>query len=660
MDSIHIKFIIKLFVIYYLILITNLFAQEKDLDELLDLEITELLKIKVISASKIPEAVTETPAIVRIISERQIRENGYFTLDEALADLPGFQFRDMLSLNSYIFQRGVPNQNNLILVLIDGIYINELNSGGFYGGAQYNLSNVERIEVVYGPASALYGTNAISGIINIITKDIQTHEGLNLHALYGSFNTLSVDAAFSYSKNDFGLLLSAMVKSSSKADLAGTDGDNNWTDQIDNFENDYSFDTKIQYKKFTAGLNFQNKQISAATYRRSVGTIFWDKNTLWNIRFINSYLQHHHRFSDTYSISSQLYLRDATVLNNSVQVVTDTAQFGYYRPNNLFGLESMLSANLNEQLKLTIGLVLEKEKLASEYSITQSGSAVENPQKPLEPNMEENNLASIYLQSDYAALTNLHFTAGVRYDNSSVYHQVLTPRCGSIYNTEELTIKLLYMQAFRAPKPWDYTWGNGNKDLDSEHMRSIETYLAYRFDENIRVELSLYRNLAYDVLVKDIIKNSWINEGQLSTNGVEFTFIWYSSKFKPYLNYTYNNSYYGDDTNVPEISKHNLNFGFRYAITENCIINLRANYLGRRKNYDEIIQTTGREYIDPALVFNSTITIPDYFGFEFQLIAKNLLNTVYYHPSNRTDASYLVSRFRQPQRTILFKTGYHF
>ena len=77
----------------------------------------------------------------------------------------------MVSINSYVFQRGVPSQNNLIVLLVDGIQINELNSGGFYGGGQYNLSNVERIEVVYGPASALYGTNAISGIVNIITKN---------------------------------------------------------------------------------------------------------------------------------------------------------------------------------------------------------------------------------------------------------------------------------------------------------------------------------------------------------------------------------------------------------------------------------------------------------------------------------------------------------
>ncbi len=86
-----------------------------------------------------------------MITAEQIRDNGYFTLEDALADLPGFQFRNILGFNSYLFMRGVPSQNNKILLLVDGVQINELNSGGFYAGGQFNLTNVDRIEVVYGP-----------------------------------------------------------------------------------------------------------------------------------------------------------------------------------------------------------------------------------------------------------------------------------------------------------------------------------------------------------------------------------------------------------------------------------------------------------------------------------------------------------------------------
>jgi len=176
----------------------SLKAQVKDTlkdQDVFNMSLTELMNVEVVSASKISEPIREVPATVQVITAEQIRDRGYFTLEEALSDLPGFQFRNILGFNSYVFMRGAPSQNNLILVLVDGIQINELNSGGFYGGGQYNLSNVERIEVVYGPASALYGTNAVSGIINIITKN--PGKGLKGHAtlLGGGFKTGLADAS---------------------------------------------------------------------------------------------------------------------------------------------------------------------------------------------------------------------------------------------------------------------------------------------------------------------------------------------------------------------------------------------------------------------------------------------------------------------------------
>ena len=153
-------------------------STDRELEALLDMGLDELAQVEVTTASKRPESLALAPATVRVITEEQIRERGYLTLEQALADLPGMQLRDTIGLNSYVFVRGVPNQNNLALVLIDGIQINELNSGGFYGGGQYNLSNVKRIEVVYGPTSALYGANAVSGVINVITKDPRDAPGL--------------------------------------------------------------------------------------------------------------------------------------------------------------------------------------------------------------------------------------------------------------------------------------------------------------------------------------------------------------------------------------------------------------------------------------------------------------------------------------------------
>ena len=145
------------------------------------------------------------PTTIRIINSEEIKSRGYFTLEEVLSDLPGFQFRNILGVNSYVFQRGIPNQNNLTLILIDGVQINELNSGGFYAGGQFNLANIEKIEVVYGPSSVAWGTNAVSGIINIITK--KAKNSLNeLHAAAGSFETTEADFAYSHISKDKGFV----------------------------------------------------------------------------------------------------------------------------------------------------------------------------------------------------------------------------------------------------------------------------------------------------------------------------------------------------------------------------------------------------------------------------------------------------------------------
>jgi len=657
-----------------LLLSGQLLAEEKTdrnseipVEELIELSLEDLSKVKVVSVSKRLQIISEAPATVRVITAKHIKERGYLTLDEALADLPGFQFRNMVGYNSYVFQRGVASQNNLILILIDGIQINELNSGGFYGGGQYNLSNVERIEVVYGPASALYGTNAISGIVNIITKDPEDNEGLSVSALYGSFNTMNTDLSYGYydEENDLGFRVSGMLKQTDKADLAGEKGDDNWTEDQEIFEDDISFDAKITHKDFSAGLVFQDKQASTSTSYSSVGTKYCDYGSNWHIRFINGYLKHVYDCFKNWSLSSQLYCRNATVMDNSIINIAevDTTQVryqrGYYRPNDLIGFEGMISCTPYEELNLIGGVVFEKENLAEGFSKTYSDSPDEKPPTPKKPKMVSNDLQSLYLQAQYLLLKSMQLTVGVRLDNSSVYDREWTPRVGLVYNKDRLTAKLLYMEAFRAPKPWDYTWSSGNPDLEPEEMSSLEAVLAYNILDNLRAETSIYKNTVTDVLTKNPEGIKWINRGKLKTDGFELTLSYYATKFTSYINYTYNDSRDDDGEWVPEIADHSVNVGILYAFTNKFKLNLSGNYLGERKS-PHIIPNTGKDIVDPAFVVNSVLTYSHSHNMDIQLIVKNVLDEEYYHTSNRSDLSYLVSRFRQPQRTVLLRLGWHF
>ena len=652
------KKILILIVITSLLLLNGIISfGQPDTSNIYQYNLIELSKLKVVSDLKTEQNLTEVLATIKIITQEDILENGYFTLDEALADLPGFQFRNILGLNSYIFQRGLPRQNNAILVLIDGIQINELNSGGFYGGGQYNLANVKQIEIIYGSASAIYGTNALSGIINIITKDIEDKTNFSANTLVGTFNTSYTDVNYNFynKEKDIGFRMSGMFKTTEKADLTGKAGDYNWTDDMEIFETDYSFDAKLNYKEITGGVNYQNRQSSTSTHYPSNGTSYKDNGTLWNLQFINAYIKHAHDFSDKLSISSSIYNRNTTVLGNSVKIITDTSQIAYYRPNYLLGAESIINYNLKQKLFLTGGISYEYESLANGYSKTTSDSYHETPPTPSTPDMQNNQLMSGFLQTRYKFSFPIIFVAGLRYDNSTIYDQVITPRTGLIFNYKQMSIKALYNEAFRAPKPWDYTDGIGNPDLLPEKMKSFELSGIFTLKQNFRIETSVYKNIMDNAIIKNYLNENnymWDNIGNITTDGFELSLNYSYNKLKLHGNYTYNFSYDNNKQIVDEIAKHSANFSASYLFLKYFTINVKANYLGKRKN-PTIISATNSNYINPAWVFHSSLSLLRYKNANVQIMIRNILNTEYYHTSNLTP-----ERYRQPQRSVSLKIAY--
>ena len=647
---------ILFFVVLLFLITSQSYSQNGELDSLLRLDIKDLTDITIISATKTLRKIYEVPATVRVITSETIKENGFLTLEDALSILPGFQFRNIQGFNSYVFQRGITNQNNLILLLVDGVQINELNSGGFYAGGQFNLDNVQQIEVVYGPASALYGTNAISGLINIITKDAENNRGITVSGLMGSFKTYNGNIEYGYydEENDFGLRISAMAKTSEKADLAGTEGDNNWSSDMENFEDDYSIDIKGQYNTLTFGLTFQDKRASRTTNYKSIGTNYLDKNTLWDISFLNTYLKYNYKVSSNLDMRSTLYYRNSTISDNTIAYITDQSQVGYYRPNSLIGFENLFSSSPLEDLKLSGGILFEYESLADNYSITYSNSPTEKPPVPSSPGMENNTLLSLYLQANYKIYNSLHFFGGLRFDHSSVYNDVFTPRFGLIFNENKFTVKLLYLEAFRAPKPWDYEYGLGNPDLEHEHMKSLEAAVSYSITGNFIVDLSVYKNKLLDLIIQETNDSGSrsVNKGDIKTIGMETSLEYKGKPFGAFFNYTYNSSEDENGEEIPEIAKHTINAGITYYPYEDIGLLLRGSYLGKRKN-PKIISSTGSNYIDDAFVVYSSVNYTGLDHFRISFIVNNLLNKVYYHTSNRPP-----DRYRQPQRVFLFRVEY--
>jgi outer membrane cobalamin receptor len=345
-----------------------------------------------------------------------------------------------------------------------------------------------------------------------------------------------------------------------------------------------------------------------------------------------------------------VYNRNATVLGNSVLYVTDTAQIGYYRPNNLTGIENILDYRMNKIASVASGLVAEYERLSDGYSITYSEGPGIRPDEPERPDMLTNYLVSMFLEPRLALFKKLYVSGGVRFDQSSIYNQVLTPRIGVSYSFYKHILRFSYAEAFRAPKPWDYTDGLGNPSLLPETMNSYEGSFAMHITDELKADFIGYANKLENAITKETVGNyyRWINSGNITTLGCEIMLRYKTRKLKSFINYTFNQSRDEQDNAIPEISKHTANAGITYSFNDYIRINLRSNFVGKRENPTLIIATNSME-VDPYIVFHGALSLTNNKGLTVQLIAKNILDKEYYHPSNRPP-----DRYRQPQRTSYF------
>jgi outer membrane cobalamin receptor len=165
--------------------------------------------VQVTSVSKRAENILYAPATVTVLTSRDLMLRGYQSLEQVLHDLPGMDvIRGNGAVNSYFYQRGYRSTtSDRTLLLIDGVEENDLSTSSAIMNRQYALSDVERIEVIYGPASTMYGANAFSGVINVITKSFLDLPG---PARQVSFN--GQGRAVSLNKQYFDGVLTARTK----------------------------------------------------------------------------------------------------------------------------------------------------------------------------------------------------------------------------------------------------------------------------------------------------------------------------------------------------------------------------------------------------------------------------------------------------------------
>jgi outer membrane receptor for ferrienterochelin and colicin len=172
---------------------------------------------KVSSVTKKPESIRMASANIRLIKRQEIIDRGYIDIVDLLSDLPGFHISRVFGqIHANVYQLGFRQENSeRTLLMVDGVEENDLWSNWAYFSRQYPLSNIKAVEVIYGPASVMYGPRAFVGAINIITldpKDLATdhimpvkgrdnpYKNMQLHGnvMYGGFNTRDADLTLQF------------------------------------------------------------------------------------------------------------------------------------------------------------------------------------------------------------------------------------------------------------------------------------------------------------------------------------------------------------------------------------------------------------------------------------------------------------------------------
>jgi len=276
-------------------------ACAQSLRELSDLSLEELSQVEITSVSKRPEPLSDAPAAVYVITSEEIRRSGATSLPEALRLAPNLEVARVDAQTYNISSHGMNsvNASNKLLVLIDGRSVyTPFFSSVFWDQQTVMLADVERIEVISGPGGALYGANAMNGVINVITKSSADTQGGLLDLKAGDF-VRGADGRWGAKLGDLGTYRGyALGYGQGHTELqSGASAMDDWRGKQAGFRADLS----ALGSAFTVQGDIYENLIDAPGGRRSGGNLLGR----WN-----------RRLSDTSSLQVQAYFdqQDRTVV----------------------------------------------------------------------------------------------------------------------------------------------------------------------------------------------------------------------------------------------------------------------------------------------------------------------------------------------------------
>ncbi len=486
------------------------------------------------AASLQSQSLMEAPASVTIITADQIRRRGYRTMADALAGQRGF-FVSYDRIYRYVGVRGfsIPGDlNTRFLMMINGHSLTE----NVYGAAGYfgedfglDMDLIERIEIIRGPSSALYGTNGMFATVNIVTKSPVEYGPFRAAVETGSLGERKVQFSTSqYLGRGANLLVSASVFNNSGTDLYfpqfdSPETNNGWARNVDGEKGYHTFANLIwRGWSFLAYFNSREKQIPTGAW----GSIFGDRGAKMQDGrgFVES--AYRRNVGAEGQIRWRVYYdqyRSANHVNFSSEIgVLDARQGG---KGDWLGTQFTYRLRVPRLGFLTVGSEAKVDVRSSMYAYYKSPLYL-----PLQEFDHPDRSAAAFFQQEVELSRHWKAYLGGRLDGSRYNDLSLTPRVGLIYQpSDQSAVKLLYGRAFRNASAFEQFYEDGvtqfaNPGIDYERMQTTEAVFEHRVGRKLELSANVYHYRLNNLITAVALENGaqqYRNTAMVKSTGFE-------------------------------------------------------------------------------------------------------------------------------------------
>jgi vitamin B12 transporter len=587
----------------------------------------------VVTATKVETPSKEVGSSLTIITRQQIEEQQKSTVLEVLRSVPSLDVvqNGGAGRNAGIFIRGAKSEHTL--VLLDGVEVNDpISTGRSVNFANLTIDNVERIEILRGPQSTLYGSDAMGGVINIITKTGKGKPNGFLAVEGGSFNSLKESGGFN-GGND-------RIRYSFGFSRQDTDGISAVKDKNGSLEKDGYGNTSFSGKLgITPVKNFDIDVIYTRSQSKTDLDETGDDDPNYTAAATSNFVRTQAKLSLFNHVWDQRIGFSLMDIERNDRNDVDTA---HPQDSSLASFNGRMikfdwqnNFTIHRTNVLTAGLETEEEAGKSFYSSDSAWG-------PYTSIFSEKTARTtgFYLQ-DQIKLWNAWFTTvGVRVDNHDKFGTASTYRLASAYVIEKIGTKIKgsYGTGFKAPSLYQLYSSYGDENLKPEESIGWDIGIEQSFaGEKLMVEAVYFKNDFENLVDFNSATYQYSNIAKAKTQGFEFSASFHATEPLVFHgSYTYTET--KDKVTGLELlrrAKNKAGFDANYRFLKNGNINLNLIYVGKRADISYVgysairVKTPGYVLTNLAASYNLTKNI-QIFGRIDNLFNKNYEEVIGY------------------------------